>query len=41
MMDILKSYTDRPSDTQQDFDEVSRQVPADALGGGLADALTV
>ena len=38
LMDILKSYADRPTDTQQDFDEVSRQVPAEALGGGLADA---
>lgn len=38
VMDILKPYVDRPTDTQQDFDEVSRQVPADALGQGLADA---
>lgn len=38
VMDILKSYAERPTDTQQDFDEVARQVPADALGGGLADA---
>ena len=38
VMDILKSYAERPTDTQQDFDEVSRQVPADTLGGGLADA---
>ena len=38
LMDILKSYADRPTDTHADFDEVSRQVPADALGGGIADA---
>lgn len=36
--DILKSYLDRPTDTQQDFDDVARQVPTDALAGGLADA---
>lgn len=39
VMDILKSYAERPTDTQQDFDDVARQVPADALGGGIADAL--
>lgn len=38
VMDILKSYLERPTDTHQDFDEVARQVPADALAGGLADA---
>ena len=38
VMDILKTYLDRPTDTQQDFDEVARQVPAEALGGGIADA---
>ena len=38
VMDILKSYLDRPTDTHQDFDEVARQVPTDALAGGLADA---
>lgn len=38
VMDILKSYADRPTDTHQDFDEVARQVPAEALGGGIADA---
>lgn len=37
-MDILKSYLDRPTDTHQDFDEVARQVPSDALAGGIADA---
>lgn len=37
-MDILKMYLDRPTDTQQDFDEVARQVPSSALAGGLADA---
>lgn len=38
VMDILKSYVERPTDTQQDFDEVARLVPADTLGGGIADA---
>ena len=38
VMDILKTYLDRPTDTQQDFDEVARQIPAEALGGGIADA---
>lgn len=38
VMDILKSYADRPTDTHQDFDEVARQVPVEALGGGIADA---
>lgn len=37
-MDILKQYLDRPTDTQQDFDEVARQVPSSALAGGIADA---
>lgn len=37
-MDILKLYLDRPTDTQQDFDEVARQVPSSALAGGIADA---
>lgn len=39
VMDILKSYIDRPTDTRQDFDEVVAQVPTEALGGGIADAL--
>ena len=39
VMDILKSYAERPTDTQQDFDEVARLVPADALGSGIADAM--
>lgn len=38
VMDILKIYLDRPTDTQQDFDEVARQVPSSALAGGVADA---
>lgn len=38
VMDILKSYLERPTDTHQDFDEVSRQVPSEALAGGIADA---
>lgn len=38
VMNILQSYLDRPTDTNQDFDDVARQVPQDALAGGLADA---
>lgn len=38
VMDILKSYLDRPTDTHADFDEVARQVPAEDIGGGLAAA---
>lgn len=37
VMDILKPYLDRPTDTQQDFDEVARQVPSTELAGGIAD----
>ncbi len=36
--DILKQYADRPTDTHTDFDEVSRQVPPDVLGDGIAQA---
>ena len=38
LMDILKQYADRPTDTQTDFDEVARQVPPDVLGNGIAQA---
>lgn len=38
VMDILNSYLERPTDTHQDFDEVASQVPAAALGSGLAEA---
>ena len=38
VMDILKAYIDRPTDTQQDFDDVARQVPTETLGSGIADA---
>ena len=37
VMDILRSYLDRPTDTHQDFDDVAQQVPQQALAGGLAD----
>ncbi len=37
-IDILKLYLDRPTDTQEDFDEVARQVPSSVLAGGLAEA---
>ena len=38
VMDILRSYAERPTDTHQDFDEVSRELPPEALGQGLAEA---
>lgn len=38
VMDILNSYLTRPTDTHQDFEEVAGQVPADALGNGLAES---
>lgn len=38
IVDILKQYADRPTDTQTDFDEVAREVPADVLGSGIAQA---
>jgi hypothetical protein len=37
VIDILKSYLERPTDTHQDFDDVASAVPAETLGGGLAD----
>ena len=38
VMDILKQYAERPTDTETDFDEVARQVPPDVLGSGIAQA---
>lgn len=38
VMDILKQYAERPTDTETDFDEVARQVPPDVLGNGIAEA---
>jgi len=38
VMDILKQYAERPTDTETDFDEVARQVPTDVLGSGIAQA---
>ena len=38
VMDILKQYAERPTDTETDFDEVARQVPPDVLGSGIAEA---
>ena len=38
VMDILKQYAERPTDTETDFDEVARQVPPDILGSGIAQA---
>lgn len=39
IVDILKQYADRPTDTHTDFDEVARVVPQDVLGEGMAHAL--
>jgi hypothetical protein len=39
VMDILKSYLHRPTDTHQDFDDVAGQDPAATLGSGIAEAL--
>ncbi len=38
VIDILKQYADRPTDTETDFDEVARQVPPEVLGDGIAQA---
>ena len=38
VMDILKQYAERPTDTETDFDEVAQQVPPDILGSGIAQA---
>jgi hypothetical protein len=39
IMDILRQYAERPTDTHTDFDEVAREAPPDVLGSGLAEAL--
>jgi hypothetical protein len=38
VMDILQQYAVRPTSTEDDFDEVVRQVPQDVLGDGVAQA---
>jgi len=38
VMDILRQYAERPTDTETDFDEVARQVSPDVLGSGIAQA---
>ena len=38
IVDILKQYADRPTDTHADFDEVARGVPPEVLGSGIAQA---
>jgi hypothetical protein len=38
IMDILRSYAERPTDTHQDFDEVAKNVPPAVLGQGIAEA---
>jgi hypothetical protein len=39
LMDILQQYAVRATDTHQDFDEVTKQVPPEVLGDGLAQAM--
>ena len=39
VMDILKMYADQPTSTEDDFDEVARQVPPEVLGSGITEAL--
>ena len=39
LMDILSPYANLPTSTEEDFDEVAKQVPPDALGDGIAHAL--
>ena len=38
LMDILSPYANRPTSTEEDFDEVAKQLPPDALGDGIAHA---
>ena len=38
LIDILTSYANRPTSTEEDFDEVAKQLPPDALGDGIAHA---
>lgn len=39
LMDILSPYANRPTSTEEDFDEVAKQLPQEALGDGIAHAL--
>lgn len=39
IVDILRQYAVRPTDTHTDFDEVAHEVPQDVLGDGMAQAL--
>jgi len=38
LMDILSPYASRPTSTEEDFDEVAKQVPPEALGDAIAHA---
>jgi len=38
LMDILSPYANRPTSTEDDFDEVAKQLPPDVLGDGIAQA---
>ena len=39
ILDVLEAYRQRPTSTEDDFDEVAQHVPSDALGQGVAHAL--
>ena len=38
LMDILSPYASRPTSTEDDFDEVAKQLPPEVLGDGIAQA---
>ena len=38
LMDILSPYANRPTSTEDDFDEVAKQLPPDVVGDGIAQA---
>ena len=38
LMDILLPYANRPTSTEDDFDEVAKQLPPEVLGDGIAQA---
>jgi len=38
LMDILSPYANRPTSTEEDFDEVAKQLSPGALGDGIAHA---
>jgi hypothetical protein len=38
LMDILSPYANRPTSTEDDFDEVAKQLPPEVVGDGIAQA---